>query len=39
MDTNSFTYQVIWQGVIDFSGIAPDYTLSIPASTRPTACS
>jgi hypothetical protein len=20
MDTNSFTYQVLWQGVIDFSG-------------------
>lgn len=30
MDTNTFTYQVIWQGVIDFSGVAPDYTLSIP---------
>ena len=30
MDTNSFTYQVIWQGVIDFSGAVPSYTLSIP---------
>jgi len=30
MDTNSFTYQVLWQGVIDFSGIAPSYTLNIP---------
>lgn len=30
MDTNSFTYQVIWQGVIDFSGAIPSYTLSIP---------
>ncbi|MDR7285685.1 hypothetical protein J2X84_004535 [Pseudomonas corrugata] len=30
MDTNSFTYQVIWQGVIDFSGSTPSYTLSIP---------
>ena len=30
MDTNSFTYQVIWQGVIDFSGTTPSYTLSIP---------
>ena len=30
MDTNSFTYQVIWQGVIDFSGSVPSYTLSIP---------
>jgi hypothetical protein len=30
MDTNSFTYQVIWQGVIDFSGSVGDYTLSIP---------
>lgn len=30
MDTNSFTYQVIWQGVIDFSGATPSYTLSIP---------
>jgi len=30
MDTTTFTYQVIWQGVIDFSGVAPDYTLSIP---------
>lgn len=30
MDTNSFTYQVIWQGVIDFSGATPSYTISIP---------
>lgn len=30
MDTNSFTYQVIWQGVIDFSGATPSYTFSIP---------
>ncbi|KAE9642962.1 hypothetical protein EJA71_17780 [Pseudomonas sp. PB106] len=30
MDTNSFTYQVLWQGVIDFSGTVPSYTLSIP---------
>lgn len=30
MDTNSFTYQVLWQGVIDFSGAVPSYTLSIP---------
>jgi hypothetical protein len=30
MDTNTFTYQVIWQGVIDFSGVTPSYTLSIP---------
>ena len=30
MDTNSFTYQVIWQGVIDFSGTVPSYTLNIP---------
>jgi len=30
MDTNSFTYQVLWQGVIDFSGATPSYTLSIP---------
>jgi hypothetical protein len=30
MDTNSFTYQVIWQGVIDFSGATPSYTLNIP---------
>ena len=30
MDTNSFTYQVIWQGAIDFSGATPSYTLSIP---------
>lgn len=34
MDTNSFTYQVIWQGVVDFSmatGNTPViYTLNIP---------
>ncbi|WP_247868446.1 MULTISPECIES: hypothetical protein [unclassified Pseudomonas] len=30
MDTNSFTYQVLWQGVIDFSGAVQNYTLSIP---------
>ncbi|WCM53508.1 hypothetical protein OH720_11015 [Pseudomonas sp. WJP1] len=30
MDTNSFTYQVFWQGVIDFSGATPSYTLNIP---------
>lgn len=30
MDTNSFTYQVIWQGVIDFSGAVTSYTLNIP---------
>lgn len=30
MDTNSFTYQVLWQGVIDFSGTTPSYTLNIP---------
>jgi len=30
MDTTTFTYQVIWQGVIDFSGTTPSYTLSIP---------
>ncbi|MFW9088233.1 hypothetical protein ACOI7N_27310 [Pseudomonas sp. P2758] len=30
MDTNSFTYQVIWQGAIDFSGAVPSYTISIP---------
>jgi len=30
MDTNTFTYQVIWQGVIDFSGAATIYTLNIP---------
>ncbi|WP_339495787.1 hypothetical protein [Pseudomonas sp. RA_105y_Pfl2_P56] len=30
MDTNSFTYQVLWQGVIDFSGSVPSYTLNIP---------
>jgi len=30
MDTNSFTYQVLWQGVIDFSGTTPSYSLSIP---------
>ncbi|MDD0971600.1 hypothetical protein [Pseudomonas aphyarum] len=30
MDTTTFTYQVIWQGVIDFSGAVPSYTFSIP---------
>ncbi|CAH0317408.1 hypothetical protein SRABI89_05112 [Pseudomonas koreensis] len=30
MDTNSFTYQIIWQGVIDFSGSVPSYTIPIP---------
>ena len=30
MDTNTFTYQVIWQGVIDFSGPTLSITLSIP---------
>jgi hypothetical protein len=30
MDTNSFTYQVLWQGVIDFSGAATIYTFNIP---------
>ncbi|WP_433739006.1 hypothetical protein [Pseudomonas putida] len=30
MDTTTFTYQVLWQGVIDFSGATPSYTLSIP---------
>lgn len=30
MDTNTFTYQVIWQGAIDFSGATPSYTLNIP---------
>jgi hypothetical protein len=30
MDTNSFTYQVLWQGVIDFSGTTPSYTFNIP---------
>ncbi|MFU2330334.1 hypothetical protein [Pseudomonas sp. NFX98] len=30
MDTNSFTYQVLWQGVIDFSGATPSYSISIP---------
>ncbi|MBJ7371787.1 MAG: hypothetical protein JHD19_10115 [Pseudomonas sp.] len=30
MDTNSFTYQVLWQGVIDFSGTVPSYTIAIP---------
>jgi hypothetical protein len=30
MDTNSFTYQVLWQGVIDFSGTTPSYMLNIP---------
>jgi hypothetical protein len=29
MDTNSFTYQVIWQGVLDFSVPVPSYTLNI----------
>ncbi|MDD1009437.1 hypothetical protein M5G27_18330 [Pseudomonas shahriarae] len=37
MDTNSFTYQVIWQGVIDFSGTVPSYTLSIPGF-NPASC-
>jgi hypothetical protein len=37
MDTNSFTYQVLWQGVIDFSGSVPSYTLSIPGFS-PTNC-
>ena len=37
MDTSSFTYQVIWQGVIDFSGSVPSYTLSIPGF-NPTTC-
>jgi hypothetical protein len=30
MDTNSFTYQVLWQGVIDFSGGTLIYTFNIP---------
>lgn len=30
MDTNSFSYQVIWQGVIDFSGTTGTYTFNIP---------
>ncbi|MGA5718102.1 hypothetical protein ACPCWF_05655 [Pseudomonas atacamensis] len=30
MDTNSSTYQIIWQGVIDFSGSVPSYTFNIP---------
>ncbi|WCM48977.1 hypothetical protein OH720_18375 [Pseudomonas sp. WJP1] len=30
MATTTFTYQVIWQGVIDFSGATPSYSLSIP---------
>lgn len=30
MDTNTFTYQVIWQGVIDFSGPTLSITLNIP---------
>lgn len=30
MDTNSFTYQVIWQGVIDFSVPVSSYTFTIP---------
>ncbi|MBA4272151.1 hypothetical protein [Pseudomonas sp. MF6776] len=37
MDTNSFTYQVIWQGVIDFSGTVPSYTLNI-AGFNPANC-
>jgi hypothetical protein len=37
MDTNSFTYQVIWQGVIDFSGSTPSYTLNIPGF-NPSTC-
>lgn len=37
MDTNSFTYQVIWQGVIDFSGATPSYTFSIPGF-NPASC-
>ncbi|VVM93904.1 hypothetical protein PS655_02960 [Pseudomonas fluorescens] len=37
MDTNSSTYQVIWQGVIDFSGTTPSYTISIPGF-NPTNC-
>ncbi|MCF4997371.1 hypothetical protein GIW70_22230 [Pseudomonas syringae] len=30
MDTNTFTYQVIWQGAINFSGTISSYTLNIP---------
>lgn len=30
MDTNSFTYQVLWQGVLDFSVPTASYTLNIP---------
>lgn len=30
MDTTTFTYQVIWQGVIDFSGPTLSITLNIP---------
>ncbi|MGH8389333.1 MAG: hypothetical protein ACRESJ_28275 [Pseudomonas sp.] len=37
MDTNSFTYQVIWQGVIDFSGSTPSYTLNI-SGFKPANC-
>ena len=37
MDTTTFTYQVIWQGVIDFSGSVPSYTLSI-AGFNPATC-
>ncbi|QAY87206.1 hypothetical protein [Pseudomonas arsenicoxydans] len=37
MDTNSFTYQVLWQGVIDFSGPTLSITLSIPGF-NPTNC-
>lgn len=41
MDTNSFTYQVIWQGVVDFSmtgGNTPTiYTYNIP-SFNPANC-
>ena len=37
MDTNSSTYQVLWQGVIDFSGAVPSYTISIPGF-NPASC-
>lgn len=30
MDTNSFTYQVLWQGVLDFSTSASSQTVIIP---------
>ncbi|WP_085634101.1 hypothetical protein [Pseudomonas sp. R16(2017)] len=30
MDTTTFTYQVIWQGVVDFSGTVGTYTFNIP---------